>query len=203
MNPESRVPINISARHVHLSREHVETLFGPGYQLQRKANLLQPAQFVCHETVTLETAKSSIRNVRVLGPERKQSQVEISRTDEIALGIDAPIRASGELEGSPGVTLVGPHGRVPLPLGVIQAQRHIHMSPDDARHFGLKDKDMVMVRVAGERGLIFDDVLVRVSDSYRLEMHVDTDEANAADLHAGGFGTVISRPTEVKPEPND
>jgi propanediol utilization protein len=203
MDPKLKVPINASVRHMHLSREHVEALFGPGHTLTVKADLSQPGQFACAEAVTLVGPKSSIPNVRVLGPERKETQVEISRTDEFALGIDAPIRASGEIEGSPGLKLVGPKGAVELKRGVIQAQRHIHMSPADADAFGVKDKDWVMVRVGGERGIIFDDVLVRVNKDYRLDMHLDTDESNAADLHPGSWGTLLRGETVVKPEPND
>jgi propanediol utilization protein len=197
------IPVSASVRHVHLSREHVEALFGPGRELTVKSELSQPGQFACQETVTLVGPKSSIANVRVLGPVRKQTQVEVSRTDEIALGIDAPIRASGELENTPGLDLLGPVGRVHLARGVIQAQRHIHMSPEDAARFAVKDRDWVMVRVGGERGIIYDDVLVRVNADYRLDMHLDTDESNAADLHAGATGTLIKGPTEVKPEPDD
>jgi propanediol utilization protein len=141
--------------------------------------------------------------VRVLGPVRAETQVEISRTDEFTLGIDAPIRASGELDGTPGLILEGPCGRVTLQKGVIQALRHIHMSPEDAAGFGVRDKDWVMVRLGGERGVIFDDVLVRVGPQYRLDMHIDTDEANAADLRPGAVGTLIKDPTLVRPEPDD
>lgn len=197
------IPISASVRHIHLSRQHLDTLFGAGHELSVRAPLSQPGQYACEETVTLTGPKNSIANVRVLGPVRAETQVEVSRTDEIALGIDAPIRASGELDGTPGLELVGPVGRVRLAKGVIQAQRHIHMSPVDATRFGVKDRDWVMVRVSGERGIIYDDVLVRVHPDYRLDMHLDTDEANAADLHPGATGTIIKGPTEVKPEPDD
>ncbi len=203
MDHDLKVPISASVRHLHLCREHVDALFGAGYKLTVKADLSQPGQFACNETVTLVGPKSSIPNVRVLGPERKETQVEISRTDEFALGIDAPIRPSGVLHDTPGLRLEGPAGAVDLERGVIQAQRHIHMSPADADRFGVKDKDWVMVRVGGERGIIFDDVLVRVHKDYRLDMHLDTDESNAADLHPGSWGTLLKGPTTVKPEPND
>ena len=202
-DPSLTIPINASVRHVHLSREHVDALFGEGYQLTEKAPLSQPGQFACEETVTLVGPKGEISHVRVLGPERKQTQVEISRTDGFALGIDAPIRASGDLEDSAGITLRGPAGEVRLERGVIQAQRHIHMSPEDAKRFGVKDKQWVMVRVGGERGIIYDDVLIRVSPNYRLDMHLDTDEANAADLQPGATGTIIDRPTVVQADPDD
>jgi propanediol utilization protein len=198
-----RIPINASVRHVHLSREHLDALFGLGQELHVKTELSQPGQYACEETVTLVGPKKSIQNVRVLGPVRPETQVEVSRTDELALGIDAPIRASGDLDDTPGLELVGPSGRVRLTRGVIQAQRHIHMSPDDAARFGVQDRDWVMVRVGGERGIIYDDVLVRVHPDYRLDMHLDTDEANAADLHTGSFGTLIKGATTGKPEPDD
>jgi acetate kinase len=183
------IPVNTSARHVHLAQADVEALFGPGHALRRKADLLQPGQFACEETVTLVGPKGTVERVRILGPTRKQSQVEVSRTEEFKLGIDAPIRASGDLHGSPGITMVGPAGEVRLKEGVICALRHIHMSPEDALRFALRDKDMVRVRVPGERSLVFGDVLVRVSPDYVLEMHIDTDEANAAELdqRAAGF----------------
>ena len=203
MPDEPRVPISTSVRHVHLSRGHVTDLFGPGHQLTVKSELSQPGQYACEETVTLVGPKGKIPNVRVLGPERPETQVEISRTDEFVLGIDAPIRASGELDGTPGLRLEGAQGSVELTRGVIQAQRHIHMSPEDAARFGVQDRDWVMVRVGGERGIIFDDVLVRVNEHYRLDMHLDADEANAADLHPGATGVVFQHPTLVKPEPND
>ena len=200
---ELKIPISSSVRHVHLSQAHVETLYGPGHQLTRKADLSQPGQYACEEMVTLVGPKSSIPKVRVLGPARSETQVEISRSDEFTLGIDAPIRASGDLKDSIGIRVEGPKGAVDLARGVIQAQRHIHMSPSDAIRFGVKDKDWVMVRVGGERGIVFDDVLVRVNEQYRLDMHLDTDEANAADLYPGSFGVLIKGPTLVKPEPND
>ncbi len=203
MDHQLRIPISASVRHVHLSREHVQALFGQGHQLTVKHELSQPGQFACEEMLVLVGPKGRIPKVRVLGPERPETQVEISRTDEFILGIDAPIRASGDTKGSPGLRLEGPAGAVDLDHGVIQAQRHIHMSPDDAQKFGVKDKDWVMVRVGGERGIVFDDVLVRVHKSYRLDMHLDTDESNAADLAPGATGWMIKGPTMVKPEPDD
>ena len=200
---DARIPINASVRHVHLSLQHVEALFGAGHALQKKSELSQPGQFACQETVRLVGPKGAIDRVRVLGPARPETQVEISRTDEVALGIDAPLRGSGELEGSVGLLMEGPAGSVTLGRGVIQAKRHIHMSPDDAGRLGVRDKDWVMVRVAGERGLIFDDVLVRVHRDYRLDMHVDTDEANAAALGPGSYGVLLTGATLVAPAPND
>ena len=200
---ELKIPISTSVRHIHLCRAHVEALFGAGHQLTPRSELSQPGQFASEEALTLVGPKGSVEKVRVLGPERKETQVEISRTDEFALGIDAPIRGSGNVAGSPGITLRGPAGDLELDQGVIQAKRHIHMTPEDARRFGVEDRDWVMVRVSGERGLLFDDVLVRVSPKYRLDMHLDTDEANAADLGRDSYGVMIKGPTMVQPEPND
>lgn len=203
MSDTYRVPISASVRHVHLCRADVEALFGKGHQLTVKHDLSQPGQFACEEMVVLIGPKGRIPKVRVLGPERPETQVEISRTDEFILGIDAPIRASGDTKNTPGLRLEGPAGAVNLDHGVIQAQRHIHMSPQDAASFGVQDKDWVMVRVGGERGIVFDDVLVRVHKDYRLDMHLDTDESNAADLYPGATGWLIKGATMVKPEPND
>ncbi len=177
------IPIGVSAHHVHLTQEHVEQLFGPDHQLTPHMDLSQPGQFACQEKVMLVGPKGSIERVRVLGPVRKESQVEISRTEEFMLGIDAPIRASGDIEGSIGLTLRGPAGEVHLRKGVINALRHIHMTPEDALAFALRDKDTVRVHIeGGERELTFGDVLVRVHPEFRLELHLDTDEANAAEI---------------------
>lgn len=196
------IPISISARHVHLCRADVEALFGSGHQLTAKAPLSQPGQFACEEQVAVVGPKGRLDRVRVLGPERPASQVEVSRTDERQLGIDAPIRASGDIAGSPGVVLEGPAGRVSLAAGAIQAQRHVHMSPADAAAYGVTDRAWVMVRVGGPRGLIFDDVLVRVHADFRLDMHVDTDEANAADLQPGATGQLLTGASQVAPQPD-
>ncbi|MCY3019968.1 MAG: acetate/propionate family kinase [Planctomycetota bacterium] len=179
------IPIGVSAHHVHLTPDHVAALFGTGHQLTRFADLSQPGQYACNEQVALVGPKARIEHIRVLGPVRKESQVEISRTEEFKLGIDAPIRASGDLAGSPGLRLEGSAGSVQLDHGVINALRHIHMSPEDALTFALRDKDVVRVRIAGPRSLIFGDVLVRVHPEFRLEMHIDTDEANAAEISPG------------------
>ncbi|MBW1808898.1 MAG: acetate/propionate family kinase [Deltaproteobacteria bacterium] len=176
------IRVAVSAHHVHLCRNDVEALFGEGHQLTKKAALFIESQFACEETVNLIGPRGRVDRVRVLGPERAATQVEVSRTEEFKLGIDAPIRASGDLAESPGLTLEGPAGRVNLPEGVICAQRHIHMTPADAELYGVQNSDMVMVKMEGERELIFGEVLIRVKDSYKLEMHIDTDEANAAEL---------------------
>jgi propanediol utilization protein len=187
-----RIPIGISAHHVHLCRGHVEKLFGIGHQLTPLKQLDQPGQFACRECVDLMGPRGQVKNVRILGPERRRTQVEISRTEEFALGIDAPIRNSGDLDGSPGLTLVGSSGRVEISEGVICAKRHIHMTPADARHFGVDPGEHVLVKASGQgRELIFGDVVVRVSHDYVLEMHLDTDEANAGELFSDSWGQLV------------
>ncbi len=184
-----RIPIAVSARHCHLTKETFEALFGAGAEPTMDKPLLQPRQFACKERVNLIGPRNRIDNVRVLGPLRSVDQVEVARTDEFRLGVDAPVRDSGKVAGSAPITLEGPQGSVKLKEGLICARRHIHMQPEDARQFGVKDKDEVSVSVlGGERSLIFGDVLVRVKDSYLLEMHIDTDEANAAELGRGASG---------------
>ena len=179
------IPIGVSAHHVHLSQQDVERLFGSGHTLTPIAPLAQPGQFACEEQVRLIGPRGTIDRVRVLGPARSSSQVEIARTEGYRLGIRAPIRMSGDLGGTPGLILEGSVGQVELRNGVIFAQRHIHMTPTDARRLGLENGDVVRVRVEGERELIFGDVAVRVSPKFKLEFHLDTDEANAAELNTG------------------
>lgn len=180
------IPIAVSARHIHLTRDAVDRLFGPGHALTPIRPLSQPGQFACAEQLTIVGPKRAIEHVRVLGPERPACQVEISRTDEFFLGLDAPVRDSGDVKNSAACTLVGPAGRITLTEGVICARRHIHMTPEDGEHFGVKDRDVVEVSVHSDgRKLIFGDVLIRVSANYRLEMHLDTDEANAAEIKPG------------------
>jgi acetate kinase len=188
---DKKIPIEVSAHHVHLSKDVMGVLFGPGSELNPRSDLSQPGQFACQETVNLIGPKGRVERIRVLGPLREKSQVEISMTEEFKLGIKAPIRASGDLAGSPGTTLEGPRGTCRIPEGVICSFRHIHMSPEDALAFGLKDRDMVSVKVEGERTLIFGDVLVRVHPDFRLSMHIDTDEANAADIQTGKEGVLV------------
>jgi acetate kinase len=193
-DPVRPIPIAISARHVHLTTEAVAVLFGEGHELTPRKPLSQPGQFACEETVDLIGPKRSIEHVRVLGPVRRACQVEISRTDEFHLGLDAPVRASGDVANSPGITLRGPNGTLSLREGVICAWRHIHMTPDDAAHYGLVDRDVVEVAInspTSGRDLVFGDVMVRVSPKYALEMHIDTDEANAADLSPRSEGMLV------------
>ena len=192
VNRIPKIPIAISARHVHLTRETVDVLFGKDYALTEYKPLSQPGQFAAQEMVSLVGPKNTIERVRILGPLRPKDQVEISKTDEFFLGVDAPVRESGHVEGSPGITLTGPAGTVQLKEGVIVAWRHIHMHPDDAKIFGVKDKDVVSVDVDDEeRPLTFRNVLIRVSDKYKLEMHIDTDEGNAAEIKSGEEGELV------------
>lgn len=186
------IPIEVSARHLHLTQEAVETLFGPGHTLTPAFALSQPGQFACEERVTLVGPKRRIERVRVLGPVRPACQVEISRTDEFFLGVDAPVRASGKVAASAPIRLEGPAGTLDLAEGLICAWRHIHMTTADAARFGVKDKDVVEVAIDSDgRDLIFGDVLVRVKDSYALAMHIDTDEANAAELSRDTAGMLV------------
>ncbi|MDO5293649.1 MAG: phosphate propanoyltransferase [bacterium] len=179
---QPKIPIGISNKHVHISKEHLEILFGEGYELTKKVDLVQPGQFASNETITIRGPKREFENVRILGPVRGESQVEISLTDSFHLGVKAPIKESGDLEVTPGLELIGPKGTVKLEKGTIVALRHIHMTPKQADEFGVKDKEIVQVETFGERKVILGDVLVRVSEQYELEMHVDTDEANACAL---------------------
>lgn len=179
------ITVNVSARHVHLSKEHLEILFGKDYTLTPIRDLMQPGEFAAKETVMVIGPKGVIQNVRVLGPVRKDTQVEISKTDGYTLGIDAPVRESGNIEGTPGCVLVGPMGAVRIEQGVICALRHIHMPEDVAKEWNIKNNQLVQVETCGKRRVIFDKVLVRVSPNFVLEMHVDTDEANAAGIKNG------------------
>jgi len=187
-----KVVVHISNRHVHLTQEHVERLFGPGYGLTKWKDLMQPGQYAARETVILDGPKGTIERVRVLGPPRSGSQVEISGTDQFKLGLQAPVRESGKLDGTPGIGLSGPHGKMTLEHGVIRAWRHIHMTPQDAEKFRLKNGDSVNVRLGGDRTTVCESVLVRVTDTSALEMHIDTDEANAAGVPIESLGEVLS-----------
>ncbi|MBQ1311391.1 MAG: phosphate propanoyltransferase [Blautia sp.] len=185
------VPIGVSARHIHLTQEHVEALFGPGYHLTKKKDLMG-GQFAANETVTIVGLKlRAIENVRILGPVRKASQVEVSATDAIKLGMKVPVRESGDVKGSAAIAIVGPKGALYLKEGCIVAMRHIHMSPKDAEAAGVKDGDIVSVKADNERGTIFNHVKIRVDESFTLEMHIDTDEANAAQISQGQTVTII------------
>ncbi len=184
------IPIEVSAHHVHLTQEHVEALFGPGHQLTRQSDLSQPGQYACQEQVTLVGPRGRVERVRVLGPVRKFTQVEIAMTEQFKLGIHPPIRESGDLKDTPGLTLEGPAGSVTIDKGVICAMRHIHMTPEDALRYGVRDKFTVRVRVPGDREVVFGDVRVRVDPNFRLSMHIDTDEGNAANVRTGMTGYI-------------
>ena len=187
------VLIETSARHVHVSRRVLDILFGEGYELTVKKNLSQPGQFACEERVQVIGPKSSFPAVSILGPVRPETQVELSAGDARSIGVKAPIRESGDLEGSAGCRLVGPKGEVEIKDGVIIAKRHIHMTPEDAEKYGLEDKQVVSVKVdTAERSLIFGDVVVRVSPKYALAMHIDTDESNAAGCTPGLMGDILA-----------
>ncbi len=173
--------VETSARHVHVSEQDLETLFGKGYKLTEKKALSQPGQYACEERVTVVGSKKELANVSILGPCRPETQIEISLTDARSIGINAPVRESGDLAGSAPCKLVGPAGSVELSQGVIIAKRHIHITPEDAQKLNVTDKQNVCVKVkTDERSLVFDDVVVRVSASYATAMHIDTDESNAA-----------------------
>lgn len=188
---ENSVPVGVSNRHIHLSQEDLETLFGKGYELTPCKDLSQPGQYACKELLTIVgPSLRPIEKVRVLGPVRKASQVEISRTDSFVLKVKPPVRESGDIKGSAPITIIGPKGVLTLKEGCIIANRHIHMSEEDGARFGIKDGDYVTVDVNGERRTTFYDVQVRVNKAFRLEMHVDTDDANAAGIGNGATVTL-------------
>lgn len=185
------VPVGVSNRHIHLSQKDVETLFGEGYQLTKKKELMG-GQFACNECCTIVGLKlRAIENVRVLGPARKATQVEISSTDARKLGISVPVRESGDIKGSAPIAIVGPKGAVYCKEGCIVAARHIHMSPADANKAGVSDGDYVSVKVDNERGTTFNQVKIRVDESFTLEMHIDTDEANASEIKSGDKVVIV------------
>ena len=184
--------VETSARHVHVTQEHLEILFGKGYELTKKKDLSQPGQFACEERVTVVGPKKELKNVSILGPVRKATQVELSLTDARSIGVAAPVRESGAIAGSAVCKLIGPAGEVDLTEGVIAAKRHIHATTADAEQLGVKNGDIVSVKIDTDgRSLIFGDVVVRVSDSYALAMHIDTDESNAAGCGREQYGEIV------------
>ncbi|POZ57034.1 Phosphate propanoyltransferase [Lysinibacillus sphaericus] len=189
---DGKIPIGVSARHVHLAQEEVEQLFGENYQLTPKFELSQPGQFAAEETVVIAGPKGSIDRVRILGPARTLTQVEVSWTDAMKLGVKPPLRISGDIKDSSPVTLIGPKGSVVLPEGLIIAQAHIHMSPADSERFQVVDGQSVQIKVQGLRPIILSNVMIRVSERYRLEMHIDTDEANAGLIQQGAFAEIVN-----------
>ena len=189
---ENKVLVETSARHVHLTKEHIEILFGEGATLTHKKALSQPGQFACEERVTVVGPKKSIPNVIILGPARPASQVEVSLTDARTLGVSAPVRESGDVAGSGACKLVGPCGEVELSEGVIAAKRHIHLTPADAEAFGVEDKQIVSVKIENDtRSTVFGDVVVRVNPNFAAAMHIDTDESNAACAFGACYGEII------------
>lgn len=202
---DGKIPIGVSARHVHLAQAEVEQLFGENYQLTPKFELSQPGQFAAEETVVIAGPKGSIERVRILGPARTLTQVEVSWTDAMKLGVKPPLRISGDIKDSSPVTLIGPKGSVVLPEGLIIAQAHIHMSPADSERFQVVDGQSVQIKVQGLRPIILSNVMIRVSERYRLEMHIDTDEANAGLIQQGAFAEIVNgqvmEPLTVKEMP--
>ena len=183
------VELEASGRHVHVTKEQAQTLFG--HSLTPKRPLSQPGQFLCQERLTVVGPKGRFENVAVLGPERKAAQVEVSMTDGRILGIDPPVRQSGDVSGTPGATLIGPRGSVTIPQGVMAAKRHIHMTPEDARHMGVTDNQVVKLQVFTGRPLVFEDVVVRVSPDFATYVHLDYDEANACGFRPGDLGRIL------------
>ncbi|MCR8852069.1 phosphate propanoyltransferase [Lysinibacillus fusiformis] len=198
---DGKIPIGVSARHVHLAQAEVEQLFGENYQLTPKFELSQPGQFAAEETVVIAGPKGSIERVRILGPARSLSQVEVSWTDAMKLGIKPPLRISGDIQGSSPVTLIGPKGSAVLNEGLIIAQAHIHMSPEDSAKFNVVDGQSVQIKVEGIRPIILSNVVIRVSERYRLEMHIDTDEANAGLIQQGTLAEIVQHQVNEQPIP--
>ncbi len=192
-NEGFEIPVGISNHHIHLTRKDIDVCFGKGHQLTPIKELSQPGQFACEETVTICGPKGAIEKIRVLGPERKATQVELFVTDNFKLGIKAPLRLSGDLEASAPITIVGPKGSVYKEEAAIVAQRHIHMTLQDAEHFGVNDGDNVLVMVKGERGGILNNVIIRANDTSKLDFHIDTEEANAVGLSNGSKVRLIKK----------
>lgn len=190
---KNEVEVEASGRHVHLSREAVDALFGEGYQLTKVKDLSQPGQFACKERITIVGPNGALQNVVILGPERPASQVEVSLTDSRILGVKVPIRESGQIEETPGIVLVNGDRAVALTKGLIIAKRHVHMTPEDAIALGVKNGEIVQVAVQSERSLIFDDVVLRVSPKFATYMHIDYDEANACNWSKGMKGKILKK----------
>lgn len=188
---EKLVPIAMSNKHIHVSQEHLEALFGAGHELTQMKDLSQPGQYACEEKVDIVGPKNTLKGIRILGPVRPATQLEISVFDARTLGVEAVVRQSGQTQGTPGCKIVGPKGEVEIKEGVIVAMRHIHMHTDDAPKYGVKDKDIVKVRAGAERAVVFENVLVRVHPEYALDMHIDIEEGNAAGIQNGDKGEII------------
>ena len=190
---EEKIIVNVSNRHIHLAQADMETLFGTGYNLKKLKDLVQPGEHSTEETVTIAGPKRQIERVRILGPIRKATQVEISMTDSIMTGVNAPVRTSGDTKGSAPIKVIGPKGTIDLKEGCIVAKRHVHMTTKDATRLGVADNQLISIKCSGVRGLVFDNVVARVSDKMALECHLDTDEANAAALKNGDSVTIVSK----------
>ncbi len=185
------VLVNVSARHIHLSKDILEILFGKGYQLTKTKDLLQPGEHACAETLTIAGPRNSIEKVRILGPLRNHTQVEVSITDTIKLGILPCVRLSGDIANTQPIKLIGPKASVDLKEGCIVAKRHIHFSTEQALNYGIKDKENLSIKLTGERGLIFENVIARVSNNMISECHLDADEANAAGIKSGAMAVIL------------
>lgn len=188
---EEGILVEASGRHVHLSKESVEILFGKGYKLTKKRELSQPGQYLCDEKVMIIGPKGTIQNISVLGPEREETQIELSKTDAVSIGIKAPVKMSGDIENSGSVIIATQNAVIKLDKGVIVAKRHIHITPEDAKKYGVSNNEEVSVKVIGERGVIFTNVAVRVSDKFETVVHLDYDEANACGFVKGMKATII------------
>jgi len=188
---EIKVLVEVSARHIHLSKEDLEKLFGAGYELKKLKRLYEPPEFACQETIDIQLGSKKIEKVRIVGPLREQTQVEISLTDAVGSGVVPPIKLSGNLQGSASVILQGPVGKVELMEGLIVAQRHLHCGPKEAQKNGFKNGMVIAVKVLGERGIIFENVKVRIRDDDKICLHLDTDEGNAAGLNKTGEGIIL------------
>jgi putative phosphotransacetylase len=186
-----KIHIGVSARHIHLSQKHIELLFGQGYILNEFKALSQPGQFAADEVVSVQGPKGRMDKIRILGPARGDTQLEISRTDSFVLGVNPPLRQSGDINGTPGIKVIGPAGSVDLEHGVIVAARHIHFHTSDALVWGITDKQMLKVKLSGERPLVLENVIARVSDQFALDLHIDTDEANAAGVRTDEYAEIV------------
>ncbi|NLN48043.1 MAG: phosphate propanoyltransferase [Clostridiales bacterium] len=188
---ENKVPVALSNRHIHVSQADLDVLYGKGLELSNVKDLSQPGQYACDEKVDIVGPKNTIKGVRILGPVRPVTQLEISMFDARALGVEGVVRASGNVAGTPGAIIVGPKGQVEIKEGVIVAARHLHMHTDDAPKYGLKDRDVIKVRVGDERALVFENVVVRVHPEFALDLHIDIEEGNAAGVNNGDLGEII------------
>jgi putative phosphotransacetylase len=186
-----KIPVEVSARHIHISKKDLETLFGEGYQLHKLKQLTQPSDFATEEVLDIEIGDKKLLGVRIVGPEREKTQIEISKTDAVLLGVNPPVRLSGDLENSLALKLIGPKGELELSEGLIIVKRHIHCATSEAENLGLKNNDVVSVKVESERPIIFEGVVVRINDDYKLSMHIDTDEGNAAGINKIGQGEIL------------